>query len=86
MQVKHAIGKATLHKLPIYMYNEYMRLCSVSTLFWLICCLFVFQLYEKFYYTASIPTYNVFPELWMFLGSRVPVLLAMKRSMEICLL
>ena len=38
MQVKRAIRKATLHKLPIY--KEYMRLCQVSTLFCMICCLF----------------------------------------------
>ena len=30
--------KAILHKLPIY--NEYMCLCGVSTLFGMICCLF----------------------------------------------
>ena len=35
MQVKRAIGKAILHKLPIY--NEFMCLCSVSTLFCMIC-------------------------------------------------
>ena len=38
MQVKRAIGKGTLHKLPIY--NEYMCLFWVSTLFCMICCLF----------------------------------------------
>ena len=38
MQVKRAIGKAMLHKLSIY--NEYMCLCWVSTLFCMICCLF----------------------------------------------
>ena len=54
MQVKCAIGKATLHKLPIY--NEYMRLCILDDL------LFIFQLY----YTASVPIDNVFPALWMF--------------------
>ena len=37
MQVEHAIGKATLDKLPIY--NEYTCLCWVST-FCIICCLF----------------------------------------------
>ena len=38
MQVKRVIGKAILHKLPIY--NEYMCLCWVSTLSRMICCLF----------------------------------------------
>ena len=38
MQVKRAIGKATLQKLPIY--NEYMRLCLVSTIFCMSFCLF----------------------------------------------
>ena len=38
MQVKRAIGKATLHKLPIF--NEYMCLCLVNPLFCMICCLF----------------------------------------------
>ena len=40
MQVKRAIGKATLHKLPIY--NEYMRLCCLYII--LDDLLFVFQL------------------------------------------
>ena len=34
--VKRAIGKAKLHKLPIY--NEYICLCWVSTLFFMIYC------------------------------------------------
>ena len=38
MQVKHVIGKVMLHKLSIY--NEYMCLCWVSTLFCMMCCLF----------------------------------------------
>ena len=38
MKVKCAIGKAILHKLPLY--NEYMCLCWVYTLFCMICCLF----------------------------------------------
>ena len=36
MQVKLAIGKAILYKLPNY---EYICLCWVSTLFGMICCL-----------------------------------------------
>ena len=59
--VKRAIGKAKLHKLP--MYNEYMCLCWVSTLFFMIYCNSC-TTYTQ--YTASIPWYNVFPALWTF--------------------
>ena len=50
MQVKRAIGKSTVHKLPIY--NEYMCLCWVSTLFCMICC--VFSNCSKSYTTRSL--------------------------------
>ena len=42
MQVKRAIGKATLHKLPIY--NEYMIVLVLSLHIILHDLLFVFQL------------------------------------------
>ena len=84
VQVKRAIGKAILHKLPIY--NEYMCLCWVSTLFCMICCLFINcskssttrlrSLYISFYLCCKSAT---------FLCGRTSRN-AMKRSIEICLL
>ena len=72
-QVKWAIGKATLHKLPIY--NEYMCLCWVSTLFCMVCCLFsncskssTTRLRSLIYNVVNVPC------------SQVPVFLAMQWS------
>ena len=73
MQVKRANEKATLHKLPIN--NEYMRLCWVSTLFWMICCLF-----SNCSKSSTIRLYNVFPCVVNVPRSHVPVLLAMQWS------
>ena len=39
VRVKRAIRKAILHKLPI-IYNEYMRLCWVSTFVGMVCLFF----------------------------------------------
>ena len=76
MQVKRAIGKATLHKLPIY--NEYMRLCWVSTLFWMICCLFSNCSKSSTIRLRSL--YITFPCVVKVPRSHVPVLLAMQWS------
>ena len=72
MQVKRAIGKSTLHKLPIY--NEYMCLCRVSSFLCMICCLFSNCSKGSKYYTASISIYNVVNVPC----SLVPLLLAMQ--------
>ena len=80
-QVKRAVGKAILHKLPIY--NEYMCLCWVSTLFCMICWVF-FPIVVKLYYTASTHMYITF-QCATFLCARTPCN-AMRRSIEICLL
>ena len=75
MQVKRAIGKVTLQKLPIY--SEYLCLCRVSTIFCIICCfpnvvkalLYGFDTYIK-----------CFTCVVNFPRSHVPVLLAMRWS------
>ena len=72
MQVKRAIGKTRLHKLPIY--NEYMRLCWVCTLFCMICCLF--SNCSK----NSTKRLRSFPCVVNVSRSHVPVLLAMQWS------
>ena len=77
MQVKRAIEKAILHilhKLPIN--KEYMCLCWVSTLFWMICCLF-FNC-SKSSTTRPQSLYIAFP--WVVPRCHVPVLLAMQWS------
>ena len=77
MQVKRAIGKATLHKLPIY--NEYIRLCWVSTLFCMICCLFSNCSKSSTIWPRSL--YITFSRSFVnFPRSHVPVLLAMQWS------
>ena len=68
-----AIAKATLHKLAVY--NEYMRLCWVSTLVCMICCLF-----SNCSKSSTIRLYNVFPCVVNVPRSHVPVLLAMQWS------
>ena len=84
LQIKRAIGKAILYKLPIY--KEYMCLCWVSTLFCMMCCLFsncskssttrLRSLYIAFYLCCKCAT---------FICGHTP-LNVMKRSIEICLL
>ena len=54
MQVKHVIGNSILHKLTIY--NEYMCMFWVSTLFFMIYHLFS-NCRKNLYYTVSIPIY-----------------------------
>ena len=77
MQVKRAIWKATFYKLPIY--NEYMRLCWVSTLFWMICCLFSNCSKSSTIWLRSLYiTFSLLCECSTF--SHVPVLLAMQWS------
>ena len=72
MQVKRAIGRATIHKLPIY--NEYMRLCWVSALFCMICCLFSNCSKNSNIRLRSLPCVVNVPH------SHVPVLLALQWS------
>ena len=75
--IKRAIGKATLHKLPIY--NEYMRLGWVSTLFCMICCLFSNCSKSSTIWLRSL--YITFSLLCEIVPrSHVPVLLAMQWS------
>ena len=76
MQVKRAKGKATLHKLPIY--NEYMCLCWVSTLFCMICCLFSNCSKSSTTWLRSL--YITFPCAVNVPRSHVPVLFAMQWS------
>ena len=74
MQAKRGIWKDTLHKLPIY-YNEYLRLCWVSTLF----CM-IYYLFSNCSKSSTIRLYNVFPCVVNVPRSHVPVLLAMQWS------
>ena len=60
MQVKRAIEKAIIHKLPIYNDLQVLVL-SLHIIFHDL--LFVFQLWLKLYYTALITIYNVLPTL-----------------------
>ena len=82
--LKRAIGKATLHKLPIY--NEYMCLCSVSTLFCRIS--YLFSNCSKSSTTRFLSLSIKFP----LCCEHLQVLMcpsscnAMKRSIDICLL
>ena len=76
MQVKSAIGNASLHKLSLY--NEYICLCWVSTLFCVICCLF--PNCSKICTTRLRSLYITFSCVVNNPRSHLPVLLAMHWS------
>ena len=86
MQVKRAIERAILHKLPIY--NEYMCLCWVSTLFGMIFCLFsscIKSSTTRFRLLYTCITFYLRCKCATFLCSRTPRN-SMRRRIEICLL
>ena len=74
MQLKRVIGKAILHKLPIY--HEYMCLCWVSTLFGLIWLFFICNQSSTTRFLSGFIMFYLRCKCATFLF--VPVLLAMQ--------